>query len=722
MVKRKKTKKKNNRRNNLLKTKKKIVPDPVKRWVFSLIMIFFALLVGLSFFNLAGVGGEYIFRGGEYLMGGSFFLLPVIFLGVALFSLLGITSFRKKWPLLLLVLSLFIISVSGIASSFSPKSGGIIGYVLSYPFLRFFNRIVNFVVFFIILLISLLITLHPFLEKIKIERRKKEKEKGKEKEEKIIKKEIKPEIKKPVLPKEKISFPGKIIKKPLPVPPRKEKQISQKEASYTFPPLDLLGGDTGSPTTGDIKSNMVIIKKTLENFGIPVEMGEVNVGPTVTQYTLKPGEGIKLSRITSLSNNLSLALAAHPIRIEAPIPGKSLVGIEVPNKQRVKVRLRSLIESPDFQEASSPLYFPVGRDVSGNPVYTDLRKMPHLLVAGSTGSGKTIFLNDLIISLLYRNSPSRLKLVLVDPKRVEFSVYNGLPHLLAPVILKPHKVTNALKWLVEEMERRFDILSEAKTRDIISYNNLVNKKGEGEPLPFILLIIDELADLMAAKGKEIEGFVVRIAQMARAVGIHLILATQRPSVEVITGLIKANITSRVAFQVASQIDSRTILDTAGAEKLLGLGDLLFLSSERAKPMRVQAPFISEKEVKKVVEFIKSHSEKKKVEEISLENSLRESLEKEPEEGEIFFEEGEDPLYEKAKEVVIRSGKASASLLQRRLRIGYARAARLLDMLEERGVVGPSQGAKPREVYFREEGFSLSEEETNEENRDDELTE
>ena len=434
-------------------------------------------------------------------------------------------------------------------------------------------------------------------------------------------------------------------------------------------------------------------------------MSEVNIGPTVTQYTLKPAEGIKLSKITTLSNDLSLALAAHPLRIEAPIPGRSLVGVEVPNKIRCQVRLRNLIDNQDFKNQRYNLPLCLGRDVAGNPVYADIAKMPHLLVAGSTGAGKTIFLNSLILSLLYRNPLKILRLILIDPKRVEFSAYADLPYLLCPVIYDAQKTVNALQWLTKEMERRFDILSQEKVRDILSYNNKVLKE-ERDPLPYIVLVIDELADLMAAKGREIEAGIVRLAQMARAVGIHLVVATQRPSVEIITGLIKANITSRITFQVASQVDSRTVLDMAGAEKLLGLGDLLYLSAEVTKPKRIQGAFASDKEVKRVVHWIKGKfADPELFQENHLAKDLEVSLEAPAADFDAFAGGGEDLLYEEARKVVTESKKASASLLQRRLRIGYARAARLIDMLEERGVVGPGEGAKPREVYAKEvEGY------------------
>src|SRR3989339_1632627 len=471
---------------------------------------------------------------------------------------------------------------------------------------------------------------------------------------------------------------------------------------YKFPPVDLLEPDTGEPTSGDIKTNANIIKRTFQHFGIEVEMSEVNIGPTVTQYTFRPAQGIKLSKITTLGNDLSLALAAHPIRLEAPIPGRSLVGIELPNKAMMKVRLKNLIEQPDFAQNHKMLTIALGRDVAGMPVYAGLEKMPHLLVAGATGTGKTICLNSIITSLLYRQAPNFLKLILIDPKRVEFPVYNGLPHLLTPVIVDQDKMVNALRWAVSEMERRFDILSGQQTRDIIAYNKKFIDGELEEPLPYIVIVVDELADLMASHGRDVEATIVRLAQMSRAVGIHLILATQRPSVEVITGLIKANITSRITFQVASQVDSRTILDSAGAEKLLGAGDMLFVSAEIAKPRRIQAAYISEKEVKKVADWVVENGSNVQDPQTALVDALKENLEHNPDAGkdgggEVFFGDN-DPLFEDVKKIVLETKKASASFLQRRLRIGYSRAARLIDMLEEQGLVGPADGAKPREVY------------------------
>ncbi len=459
---------------------------------------------------------------------------------------------------------------------------------------------------------------------------------------------------------------------------------------WKLPSFDLLDDNHAEVDSGNIEVNVVIIKKTLSDFGIDVEMGEVNVGPTVTQYTLRPTVGVKLSQIAALQNDLALALAAHSIRMELPIPGKALVGIEVPNKSTAIVRLREVMQTKDFVDHKSKLALALGRDVAGHAMVIDLAKMPHLLIAGATGTGKSVAINSLFISLLYRNTPQDVKFIVIDPKRVELNLYNGIPHLLTPVVIENEKAVNALKWAVAEMDRRYKLLSEAGKRNISEYN-------ENAPLrmPYIVILVDELADLMAVAQADVESAIVRLAQMARAVGIHLVLATQRPSVDIITGLIKANITSRIAFAVASQIDSRTILDSSGAEKLLGNGDMLYTSAEYNKPKRVQGAFIGEKEVKKVVDFFKSQVGAVIYNEEILEKPKR-AL------GIPGFEDGgegdDDPLLNEAVEEVKRAGKASASLLQRRLRVGYARAARILDIMEQKGIIGPGEGAKPREVY------------------------
>ncbi|MFH1088594.1 MAG: DNA translocase FtsK 4TM domain-containing protein [Patescibacteria group bacterium] len=455
---------------------------------------------------------------------------------------------------------------------------------------------------------------------------------------------------------------------------------------FNPPPIDLLSDVVTKVDSGNIRQNVSIIHETLEDFGIQVEMSEVNVGPTVTQYTLKPAAGVKLSRISNLSNDLSLALAAHPIRIEAPIPGRSLVGIEVPNRKSSIVRLRELIESEAFRGVRSNLRMPLGRDVAGAPVVSDLVRMPHLLIAGATGMGKSVYLNCLLISLIYQNSPADLRLVLVDPKRVEFTAYNELPHLLTPVIVDPYKTIGALKWLATEMERRYKTFADHKVRFIEAFN----RENPDSKMPYIVLVIDELADLMAVSAREVEAYICRLAQMSRAVGIHLVLATQRPSVDVITGLVKANFPSRMAFAVTSGIDSRTILDTVGADKLLGNGDMLFQPSDASRPRRIQGVYVGDKEIKAVTDFIKQQGSPVYVNELIAET-------KESKQSEI--ESAGDPLLNESIDLVVRTGKASASYLQRRFRIGYARAARLLDLLEMKGVVGPGEGAKAREILM-----------------------
>lgn len=1139
------------------------LPEDIKRLMLGVVLVLVAVIVALSFFGLAGRGGELFMRVSVFLFGRAIFTVPLLLIlgGLAIFS--PPRKISGGWPIILALL-LLVLGISGIfESSLETRQGGWVGYLVAWPFLKTFGKIATQIIFGAVIAAGGVI-LWRFLYRPKPSfalRALADKSEGKPP---LIKRIFGPKFKvKPIpssLETEAHKEPSSEVKEeasPLDLKTKPIETAISKE--YPLPPPDLLESDKGMPTVGDIRINSAIIKRTLQNFNIQVEMSEVNIGPTVTQYTLKPAEGVKLSKITSLSNNLSLALSAHPLRIEAPIPGRPLVGVEVPNKSRTLVRLRNLIEHQNFQNSVSSLTFVLGRNVAANPIFADLARMPHLLVAGSTGTGKTcaantlmftekglltfeelyplplnseadfeikvvsrdgiettkkiynngicqfyklstargyqievtaehplwvinkagvcgwkpaslikegdyvaisrepalfgnkinlsvfkpseiksyhkkisfpqkmtpqlaqflglltadgglsierkgihritytqansdllslykkslkelfgitqfiekisgsnpnnkareivvnskhlkeflfylgmdsskspqkvipraireapkevvraylqalfdndgyagknsielslsskklvsqvqimllnfgmisslkskvvkkyiqneyfrlsiygqearkfikeigfirkekyekakkllklsanpnvdlvphlssllktlahkylncfahltnkgwqyqsgilipkyafnslssynsgertpsyqtmqrildfyqpiskeaeyqklaqiskrnfywdrvkkiartsdigydffvpgsdsfagngfvnhntICLNSIIISLLYQNSPETLRFILIDPKRVEFPVYNDLPHLLTPVIFDAQKTVNALKWLIEEMERRFGMLSSHQARDVVAFNEVMARQ-KGDLMPYIVLIIDELADLMAARGREVEAGIVRLAQMARAVGIHLVVATQRPSVDVITGLIKANITSRITFQVASQVDSRTVLDMAGAEKLLGAGDLLFVSSEIAKPRRAQAAYVSDKEVKKVVKYIKAQTgEELKQPSVELSKELEKTL---GEEGEFNFVSGEeDPLYEEAKKVVIESKKASASLLQRRLRVGYARAARLIDIMEERGVVGPGEGAKPREVYIGE---------------------
>ena len=470
--------------------------------------------------------------------------------------------------------------------------------------------------------------------------------------------------------------------------------LEEEFANWEFPSFELLDTESSKVFLDDklLKANAEKIKSKLKQFDIAVTMSDVHVGPTVVQYTLKPSEGVKLSKITNLKNDLALALAAKSIRIEAPIPGKALVGIELPSDQRMTVRLREMLESEEYTKIAeqNKLTFPLGRAVTGIPVMAELSEMPHLLIAGATGAGKSVAINTFLISLLYQNSPADLKFIMIDPKQVELRDYNGIPHLLTPVITDPDKAANALKWAVAEMNRRYHTLSHQGCRNIDEFNQDDNNQMK---MPKIIVLIDELADLMMANGKEVESSICRLAQMARAVGIHLVIATQRPSVDVITGLIKANIPTRISFAVTSSIDSRTILDTIGAEELLGKGDMLYLQKDFAKPMRIQGIYVSTLEIKKVTNKLKLSYEPDYKEEITETASNRNSS------SDASGGSEEDDLYNEAFEIVVNHRKASASLLQRKLKIGYARAARLLDILEENGVVGPVNGAKPREIFI-----------------------
>ncbi len=561
-----------------------------KQSIWYIAFIALTVIFLLSALHLAGPWGDDIFNFFTTLFGIGYYLLPALALIIA-FTLLT----KDKQEVLgfsLIGAGLFILSALGFIDIVSPGSGGVVGSIagaIKTPF----SVPGGIVITIAVMVISFLMILNKPLHLPKRE----EVEEEEEPEETIVTAPSVPELQK--IEEEK---PKKQREKELEIKTHEDKVPELKTSSvkqfknYVAPPLNLLASQVDKPTIGDLRANANVIKRTLESFGIPVEMGEINVGPTVTRYTLKPAEGIKLSRLTSLNQDLALSLAAHPIRIEAPIPGKSLVGIEVPNKSAAVVRLGSLLLYEDFGKAG-PLAFALGRNVSGEPIFKDVAKMPHLLIAGATGSGKSIMIHSLILSLLFKNSPETLRLLMIDPKRVELSIYDGIPHLLSPVITENKKSIGVLRWAIQEMDRRYQVLLEAGSRDIKSYNS------SGRSMPYIVIVIDELADLMTSYGREVEGSIIRLAQMARATGIHLIVSTQRPSVEVITGLIKANITSRIALQVASQIDSRTILDTPGAEKLLGHGDALFISAELSKPLRVQGAFVSEEEIKKVSGFI-----------------------------------------------------------------------------------------------------------------------
>lgn len=487
--------------------------------------------------------------------------------------------------------------------------------------------------------------------------------------------------------------------------------VTVNDPNWKSPSLDLLEKKQSPADAGDVQQNAQIIKDTLSEFNIEVEMEGANIGPKVTQYTLRPPSGVKLTRITQLETNIALNLAAQSLRIEAPIPGQKAVGIEVPNRRAADVRLHGILSSKQWKTTPEPLSFAIGRDISGEAVVGELNKMPHLLIAGQTGSGKSVMINTLLTSLLYRNSPSKMKLILVDPKQVEMAPYEDIPHLLTPIITEPEKTISALKWAVNEMERRYKLLAAEKLRDIKSYNHRKQQAGhkiavededgntqehEDGAMPYIVVVIDELADLMMVAKRDVEALVVRLAQKARAVGIHLVLATQRPSVDVITGLIKANVPARIAFTVASQVDSQTILDQAGAEKLLGQGDMLMKTATMSKPKRIQGAWVMDEEVLRITDHLRMQSAPQYNDEI-----ISQPVQLNGKGGVVMEFDGDsgDDMFKDAVRVVTESGKASTSLLQRRLRIGYARAARIIEEMEEQGIIGPADGSRPREVLI-----------------------
>lgn len=686
-----------------------------------LILGLFGLVIVLVFsaLGLAGVLGNYLDKGLAVGFGWSRLFVPIVLLGI-IYYLIKAEMFSvppsKYWGMLLLF-----IGFTGLFHSFVPAremqiaasqgmGGGYTGFLIATFLQRFLGKVALFVigadilagflVFFNIPLAALFVgspespsALARMWQRWQDERRalmeEEEIEEAEEEEEEIEEE-----------PEEEMEEASEEAPAAAPVMAAQTEGESQEDGDEEMAvqpvrrrrvkiPIELLDERRTSPNSGDIDANKEIIRHTFENFNIPVEMGEVNVGPTVAQYTMKPAEGIKLTKILALNNDLALALAAHPIRIEAPIPGKSLIGIEVPNKTGATVGLKDLLMSKSYRKNKSDetLLLPLGLDVAGNPYTIQLEKMPHLLVAGATGSGKSVAVNAMVVSLLYQHGPDELRFIMVDPKRVELPVYNRIPHLLTPVITDTKKTINALKWLIAEMDRRYEMLAAKGKRNITTYNEVAE-----EPLPYIVLIIDEMADLMITAGQEVETYIIRLAQMARAVGIHLILATQRPSVDVITGLLKANIPGRIAFSVASAVDSRTILDTYGAEKLVGRGDMLFSSAEVSKPKRIQGPYVSEHEVKRVVSFL--------AEEIGEPTFVEEVTEKQQTPTAFSDDDGDsDDLFNEAKDIVVRAQKASTSYLQRKLRIGYARAARLMDLLEDAGVIGAADGSRAREVLI-----------------------
>lgn len=685
---------------------------------FAVLGIFFTLS-GLGY---AGLMGTWTHGALTALFGYGFVLAPIVCL-LYVITLLrprvdtGTTSISKMVGIALLFLSSL-----GALSLWSEDMGGFFGWALEAPLTSLFGATTAGIVVAGLFLISVLLTFNIGLALPRRERMEKQKRVRAEVEEEdgeetvpIATPEPEEEAEEEPAPEPKKSFTEKVFGATSTAPA--DFIVSSFAGTYAPPPLSLLERDKGKAKSGDVKANANIIKRTLEKFGIEVEMDEVTIGPSVTRYAMKPAEGVRLAKIVSLQSNLELALAASPLRIEAPIPGKSLVGIEVPNTAKATVGLASLLATPEYTDSPKPLLVALGRDIAGGGNFANLAKMPHMLIAGATGSGKSVTIHALITSLLFRNSPDQLRFIMVDPKRVELTSYNGIPHLLTPVITDAKKTIVALKWATKEMERRYEILQAEAVRDVDSYHHKVYKperkkfdaleddeKTEEakldlpEPMPYILIIIDELADIMQSYPRELEASIVRLAQMSRAVGIHLVLATQRPEVKVITGLIKANVPGRIALRVASQIDSRTILDQPGAEKLLGAGDMLYLSSETPKPVRLQSAYITDNELREVVGYLKKQAAEGPLDSIDLtgnaENASDVHLSMSLEDSDV-----DDDLYEEAKQVVIMTRKASTSFLQRKFGIGYSRAAKLIDTLEKKGIVGPGQGSKPREVLI-----------------------
>jgi S-DNA-T family DNA segregation ATPase FtsK/SpoIIIE len=709
------------------------------RGIIGVFFFVLAILLILSALGMAGVAGEHIWNGIYWLVGVGYFLLPLM-LGAWAVSL-----FNKRYrenalrPLRMGGAILFFLASLGTVAVITEDRAGILGVAIARPLLAYLDIVATLVILTGLVIVALLLLFDSELWVILFRRLV-----GLFKHPQDTPAPGTDDASPDRTPYDEPSTPDTVAEDtpPADVPTEEpevrvdapadefdqlfeSKRKGKKEkpgfvipSEYIPPPLSLLESDRGKANVGDTKARANLIRRTLQHFKIPVEMDEIVVGPSVTRYSLKPAEGVRLNKIVQLQQNLELALAASPIRIEAPIPGKSLVGIEVPNTAKSIVGLAGLLSSPEFTEETVPLFVTLGKDIAGSAHYANIGKMPHALVAGTTGSGKSVMMHSIITSLLYRNGPERLRFIMVDPKRVELTLYNDIPHLLTPVITDAKKCILSLKWAAKEMDRRYDILQEHKVQDISTYHEEVvvpahkrfeKEKSKGatdfdmpDTMPHIVIMIDELADIMSAYPRELEAAIVRLAQMSRAVGIHLILSTQRPEVKVITGLIKANIPTRIALKVATNTDSRTILDQSGAEKLLGYGDMLYLGGDMAKPRRIQSPFITNAEVKKVVQFLKQNNTYNTLD-VPIDFSGSDSSGNGGTGSGISFAELEqnedrDDLYTEVRSFVIDSGKASTSLIQRRFKVGYGRAARIMDQLEDDGVIAGQDGTnRPREV-------------------------
>jgi S-DNA-T family DNA segregation ATPase FtsK/SpoIIIE len=687
--------------------------------IWAVVMGVFAVFFLFSLRNYAGPAGEYTEMILRFLFGTGAWLAPLaccVYIYVLLNPSEEDSSVSRSK---IIGTALLFVSLLAALELYQTDLGGVVGLAISWPLISMLGSAVAGTLIFGLIMISVFLLSNtglriPFLNRNKEPtvddadpeeldlpevNNEDDKEKNKEDEEEDES-----------TPSGLTAISQKIAK--LGKSGHHEILVKNFSGTYIAPSLSLLSTEKGKAQIGDVKASANTIKRTLKEFGISVEMDAVESGPTITRYALKPAQGVRIARIAGLQQELQLALKASSIRIEAPIPGKSLVGIEVPNQIRATVGLASMLATPEYTDSPHPLMVALGKDVTGNVHFSNIARMPHGLIAGTTGSGKSVAIHNIIISLLYRNSPDQLRFILVDPKRVELTLYNKIPHLLTPVITQAKKAILSLTWAIKEMERRYDILETEQIQNIDSYHTNVYKPAKKdweeagsneeermnlpEALPYIVIILDELNDLMQAYPRELETCIVRLAQMSRAIGIHLILATQRPSVNVITGTIKANIPTRVALAVASQIDSRTIIDTMGAEKLLGQGDMLYLSSDSPKPIRLQSAYVSEEEIKRVVTYLKEQ-DAHELDTINFDDTASVS-------NDAVFNatiggdgDADDELYEDAKHAVIEAGKASTSYIQRKLRVGYSRAARLMDLLEENGVIGPADGSRAREI-------------------------
>lgn len=695
----------------------------------AVLLILFSLLLVVAWFGVGGPVLKWIDTVSLQAVGYTMYALPILLIYLA------VETFRAEGNQLPLAVKfaavLEIVWFSGLfgllKTASRPESGGFVGDSINMGVLQMVDSAIAAIIYLVLIFITVLFITQtsPFTvfsrvwEMIKTDRSEDDKNRSVMKQ--AAKRDsgdklgdIKLNAGVPIIDtaKEKKSL-LKSSKKQPPHPEKAEEQtalVATRDPNWQPPSLELLERSESGADAGDTRQNAQIIHDTLSEFNIDAEMGDINVGPKVTQYTLRPPSGVKLTRITALETNIALNLAAQSLRIEAPIPGQKAVGIEVPNRKAADVRLYGTLNSKQWKSAREQLSFAIGKDISGQVVVGELGKMPHLLIAGQTGSGKSVMINTLLSSLLYRNSPSDMKLILVDPKQVEMAPYEDIPHLLTPVITEPEKTISALKWAVNEMERRYKLLAAEKIRNIRDYNKKLQSRAkkiaiadengnvqqhEDGSMPYIVIVVDEMADLMMIAKRDVEALIVRLAQKARAVGIHLVLATQRPSVDVITGLIKANVPARISFTVASQVDSMTILDQAGAEKLLGQGDMLFYTPSMSKPKRIQGAWVTDDEVNKITDHLRMQMAPQYNDEV-----VAQPVQLNGKGGVIMdFSEGGDDKFKDAVRVVVERRKASTSMLQTRLGIGYQRAARIIEEMEERGIIGAANGSKPRDVLI-----------------------